>query len=151
MAIASSQRQAPSLVRAWIALVIVSWQRQARARQMVWIALGLLVLATAIVAMNSARQRYAGLDRWSSTTASAGSLTARPGWGMFHWRHPRGYGPTFDQFTHDGQLLFAAIHRDPSAIALDQAVFGAARAIVANSGFIVFSRWVVFSIFLSFL
>lgn len=168
----------PSALRAWCALVLISWQRQARARQMVWIALGLLALATAVVVINTARMRYGGLGHWnaarpmgtsevSTLSKSPGDRRAEPGasgngftgtvgssksgWGMYHWRHPRGFGPTFDQWNHDGQLLYGAVFRDPAAQAFEQAVFGAARVIVAESGFIVFARWMVFSIFLSFL
>lgn len=152
-ALATSQAAAkarPSLIRAWLALVVLSWQRQARARQMVWIATGLLVLATAVVGINTARTRIAGIGHWQIAPDTS-QLAARSGWGMYHWRHPRFSGPTFDQWTHDGQLVYSAAQHTPAALGIEQAVFGAARLVVAGSGLMVFARWVVFSIFLSFL
>ena len=44
----------PSLWRAWLYLVLLSWRRQARARQMVWIALGLLTFVAAMTAVATA-------------------------------------------------------------------------------------------------
>src|SRR3954470_21591393 len=91
--------------RAWWALVGLSWQRQARARQMVWLALGLLALATAVVAINTARVHVSGLDHWKSPSGGRGALAHKSGWGMYHWRYPPRQGPTFDQWNHDGQLI----------------------------------------------
>jgi ABC-2 type transport system permease protein len=45
-------------LRAWCYLVWLSWQRQARARQMVLIALGLLGLATALVALGTSQRTW---------------------------------------------------------------------------------------------
>jgi ABC-2 type transport system permease protein len=115
-------------VRAWLYLVRLSFQRQARAHQMVWIALILLGLTTSIVGVNTAAGR----------------------WGMNHWRSPRGMGLTFDQwwvaefwYTRVVPSLF------PPSVA--DAVLGAWQAVLGRSGFFVFSNWIVFSVFLSFL
>jgi hypothetical protein len=120
---------APSRLRAWLYLVWFSWQRQARARQMVWIALGLLAFAFVLVLLNTALGR----------------------WGMGHWRWPYRRGPTFTQWVNDTQVVVAALHPTPSGQALDAGILGSCRAILERSGFLVFARWTVFSIFLSFL
>lgn len=115
--------------RAWCYLVVLSWQRQARARQMVWIALGLLGFATALVAINTAAGR----------------------WGMHHWRSPPREGPTFRHWIDETELAVGLAHPGAGGQAVGQAVFGSARLILKESAFLVFSRWLVFSIFLSFL
>ena len=53
----------PRLWRAWCYLVLLSWQRQARARQMVWIALGLLAFSAALIAINTAADRWGAVPR----------------------------------------------------------------------------------------
>lgn len=105
-------------------------QRQARARQMVWIALSLLALTATVILLNTARGR----------------------WSMDHWRSPRGSGPNYDQWL-EGYTLIAATGTaaNPLAQGIGQATTGASRALLEQSGFSVFSRWVVYSVFLSFL
>jgi ABC-type transport system involved in multi-copper enzyme maturation permease subunit len=95
---------------------------------MVWIALILLALTTSIVGVNTAANR----------------------WGMNHWRSPRGTGLTFEQWWlaelwHTREI--------PSWIppSVPDAVLGAWQAVLERSGFFVFSNWIVFSVFLSFL
>jgi hypothetical protein len=119
----------PKAWRAWCFLVVLSWQRQARARQMVWIALGLLAFAASLVAINTASDR----------------------WGMHHWRFPRRTGPTFEEWIDRTELTVGFAQRSPTGHAVAHAVFGGARMLVRESAFLVFSRWLVFSIFLSFL
>ena len=118
----------PSLFRAWLYLVRLSWQRQARAHQMVWIALILLGLTTALVAVNTAAGR----------------------WGMDHWRAPQGSGLTFQQWW---LVEWWSPRRLPALVptAGPDAILGACQAVLDRSGFFVFSNWIVFSIFLSFL
>jgi ABC-type transport system involved in multi-copper enzyme maturation permease subunit len=130
-----------STVRAWWALVWLSWRRQAKARQMVWIALGLMVFAVTLVAINTAAGR----------------------WGMHHWRHPRRTGLDFLNWTSEVEIVTGAIHGSPGAQGIQHAILGACRVILtpdgrdvnghvlAVSAFQVFSSWVVFSIFLTFL
>src|SRR5947208_1931659 len=48
----------PSLWRAWLYLVLLSWRRQARAREMVWIALGLLAFTAAMTAIATASDQW---------------------------------------------------------------------------------------------
>src|SRR6185437_16274413 len=103
--------------------------RQARVRQMVWIALGLLVFAVLLVAINT----------------SAGS------WSMRHWRWPFRHGPTFLQWADEIQILTAALDPSAGGQGVQAALAASVRGIVDQSGFLIFSRWVVFSIFLSFL
>jgi hypothetical protein len=119
----------PSLLRAWCYLVWLSWLRQARVRQMVAIALVLLVFAALLVAIN----------------------TALGAWSMERWRWPYRQGPSYARWADQGQVLFASLARSPGGQGLTAAAFGSYRAVLDQSGFMVFSRFVVFSIFLSFL
>jgi hypothetical protein len=120
---------APSLARAWLYLVWLSWLRQARLRQMVAIALILLAFAVALVAINT------GLGAWT----------------MRGWRWPYRQGPTYAAWADQGQVLVGVLARSPAGPAAPASFFGSCRAILDQSGFMVFSRFVVFSIFLSFL
>jgi hypothetical protein len=107
--------------RAWCYLVLLSWQRQARARQMVWIAVGLLAFAVAVVAV----------------------LTAADFWRL----------PQLRTRVDRAQVTLGVVFHDPGGLALTAAFHGAAREVLRldESAFLLFSRWVVFSIFLSFL
>jgi hypothetical protein len=111
----------PSPWRAWCYLVLLSWQRQARARQMVWIALGLLAFAVALVAV----------------------LTAADFWHL----------PQLRSRVDRWQVAFRVLFHEPGGQALSNAVHEVARFVLGlnESAFLVYSRWVVFSIFLSFL
>jgi ABC-type transport system involved in multi-copper enzyme maturation permease subunit len=95
---------------------------------MVWIALILLGLTTALVAVNTAAGR----------------------WGMDHWRSPQGSGLTFQQWW---VVEWWNARRLPASMpsAGPDAILGAWQAVLDRSGFFVFSNWIVFSIFLSFL
>jgi ABC-type transport system involved in multi-copper enzyme maturation permease subunit len=123
-----AQEAGPSLLRAWGALVWLSLQRQARLRQMVAIALVLMLFAVALVAGN----------------------TALGAWSIRNWRKPYRVGPTFTEWTEYTAALYAAFG-PPGDRALPAAVLGSCQAIIDSSGFLVFSRYVVFLIFLSFL
>jgi len=117
--------QRPRALRAWLFLFWFCVRRQARVRQMVWIALGLLVLSATVV----------------------GLLTLANRWGMHHWRYPRRLGPTYEQW---GELLRALPSRPPASD-VRNAWVGAARTLVGQSGFLVFSKELVFLVYLSFL
>jgi len=131
----------PSLWRAWLALVSLSWRRQARARQMVWIALALLGFAIGLVTVFTARNR----------------------WGMEHWRTPGRTGPTYLQWADAVSVTSGLIHAAGSPPAVEAALIGASRVIMAPrltneqgqaislGGFQVFSQSMVFGLFLSFL
>jgi ABC-2 type transport system permease protein len=118
-----------SQTRAWCYLVWLSWRRQAQARQMVWIALGLLVFAVLLVVLNT----------------MAGT------WSMQRWRWPYRQGPTFVQWADEIQVLMSVTDHSAGGQGVQAALAAAVRGIVQESGFLVFSRWVVLSIFLTFL
>jgi ABC-2 type transport system permease protein len=116
-----------SPIRAWFYLVWLSWQRLARARQMVWMALGLLAIALLMVVVTTAQGR----------------------WGMHHWRM-KGRGPSYEQWTEEVQTLMAATSNS-TVLSLQAAVMGTCRAVLYQSGFYVFARWIIFSALLGFL
>ncbi len=118
----------PSLLRAWCALVWLSWLRQARLRQMVAIALILMVFAVALVA----------------------GQTALGNWSIRNWRYPYRQGPTLLEWSVESQVLYGLLHPSLGGDALPAAFLGSCRAVIDQSGFMVFSR-VIFLIFLSFL
>jgi ABC-2 type transport system permease protein len=114
-----------SATRAWLYVVWLCIQRQARARQMVWIALALLGLTATMVELNTLGNR----------------------WGMGHWRQPRGFGPSYNQWLS----LVSAVPMAPTGDSIRTAYTGASRLLLDRSGFFVFSNWIIFSVFLSFL
>jgi ABC-type transport system involved in multi-copper enzyme maturation permease subunit len=133
---------APSPLRAWCYLVVLSWQRQARVRQMVWIALALMGFSVVLVGLNTLGGR----------------------WGMGHWRGPRRSGQTWqewgklltyqqwvEQLAVSDAILSWSPAAGPAPTAPFHAISGAYAAVLDRSDFLVFSRVVVFSIFLSFL
>jgi ABC-type transport system involved in multi-copper enzyme maturation permease subunit len=120
---------APSRARAWCFLVYLCWQRQLRSQLTVWFALILLVF----------------------TTAAIGLVTAMDRWGMHHWREPRGRGPNYQAYLDAVQEVRLKAPASPSTAAIQHAVVNGYEAVLRESGFFVFSRWIVFSIFLSFL
>jgi len=114
----------PSPFRAWFYLVLLSCQRQARSRQMVWIALILLGLSTAFITVNTAAGR----------------------WGMDHWRTRETNGLTINDWLQAARRI-SLIH--PSAGT--DTIFGVLSAALNRSALYVFSDWIVFRTFLSFL
>lgn len=118
----------PSPWRAWCYLVWLSWQRQARARQLVWIALALLAVSVGLVGLRSLRGP----------------------WGMQTWHSPR-RGPTYQDWTVELNGLLALTARSPAGAAAPDAVLGASRGVLVRSDVLVFTRAVVFTIFISFL
>jgi len=96
---------------------------------MVWIALGLLVFAVLMVIFNTMA------DRWS----------------MQRWRWPYRTGPTFAQWADEIQVLLSVTDHSASGQGVQAALAASVRGIVQRSEFMVFSRWVVFSIYLTFL
>jgi ABC-2 type transport system permease protein len=119
----------PSAMRAFFYLIWLSFQRQVRAHVMVWIAFGLLVLSLLIVGINAQAGRFS----------------------MAHWRTPRGKGPTNAERLEYYQLI-ASLPFEPGLNAGPQMAHGAMQvAINEASGFFVFSEWVVFILFSTFL
>jgi ABC-type transport system involved in multi-copper enzyme maturation permease subunit len=125
----ADQTVEPSLWRAWFALVRLSFLRQARAHLMVWIALGLFGLTFLIVIANTQAGR----------------------WSMAHWTHPRGKGISYAQHVENVGLAGMLLWQSPDA-AIQHMAHGAYRtAVMEGSGFFVFSEWIVFAIFTTFL
>jgi ABC-2 type transport system permease protein len=116
-----------SPVRGWFYLIWLSLRRQAQARQMVWIALGLLLFTVLLVAIFSAM--------------GAGN--------MRNWRWPFRRGPTFMQWADAIQVVMSVPDASAEHQGIQAAIAAAVRAIVMNSDFSVFSRWVF--LFLGFL
>lgn len=119
----------PQPWRAWTALVWLSLQRQARMRQMVWIAVGLLLFSFVLVSV----------------------LTAANTWTSKRVRAPRRSGPTLVEWVGAGQVLGGLAHPSAGGQAVTGALFGASGAILGESDFLVYSSFVVFFLFLSFL
>ncbi len=118
-----------STTRAFFFLIWLSFQRQARAHLMVWISLGLLGLSLLIVGINT----------------SAGRMS------MAHWRMPRGKGLNQKERL---QVFNAAASRvQPPGINVGPQIVldGLDAAIVHGSGIFVFTDWVVFRLFATFL
>ncbi len=103
------------------------WQ-QARARILVIGALLLLLLVSAIVAL----------------------LTANGLWTMRHWRQKRRL-PRFNHYLKVTKTIPAPIYAGTPGAAIHQAITGAYDAALMDSGFHVFSRALVFTIFTTFL
>jgi ABC-type transport system involved in multi-copper enzyme maturation permease subunit len=121
--------QAPAApLRAWLALIRLSIRRQARVRQMVWIALALLALTVFFVSLNTF------LGRWTLTD-----------------RRARPYSATNRELLLVMSKEQAALGRVEPASAIEWAVIGSVSAALDHSGFLMFSRWVVFAIFQTFL
>lgn len=96
---------------------------------MVWIALILLAFTATVVVMNTAGQR----------------------WWMGHWRFPRRVGPTFEFTVTTYQYARRILPWNPVEAALHDAALSATHAVLNESGFYVFTTWIVYSVFLSFL
>jgi ABC-type transport system involved in multi-copper enzyme maturation permease subunit len=105
---------------------------------MVWIALALMGLSVILVLLNTAGGR----------------------WGMGHWRGPRRPGqtwqewnamPTYRQYVEQMVAVRMAMPGQAPAGAIQDSIGAACGAVLDRSDFLVFSRVVVFSVFLSFL
>ncbi len=119
----------PSALRAWGALVWMSFQRQWRARQMVWIALALLGFTTIVVALNTVQ------DRWS----------------MQYWKMQGRFGPTLQEYVANNEAVWNVFPFPSPASSIGKALNGVNGAILLRSDFMVFTRGFVFLIFFSFL
>ncbi len=159
-----------SSLRAWFALLGHCLQRQARAHQMVWIALGLLALTAALVAINTAADRW-GMRHWrywlpmaATTKDSRTAHSYGPGPAASQLPPPKptpsservrlsydAAGTTLQTAPAMVQAVTPASATPALDVAILQAVGTAARAALDQTGFFVFSTWVVFSIFCGFL
>jgi hypothetical protein len=97
---------------------------------MVWISLVLLGLTALLVHFNTSHER----------------------WSMAHWRSPRRVGPTFAQHLVNVELIGQTPWLTTPGDALHFAVVGAWGALThVASGLAIFSNWIVFSLFATFL
>jgi ABC-type transport system involved in multi-copper enzyme maturation permease subunit len=151
--------QSPHVLRAWCYLVWLCFQRQARARQMIWIALGLLAVTAVLVTLATLDQRWSmSYWRWGWVSSPGFSVDsdAKGGPGTTSARAP---GPgnvhvvvqTYGQAAEGLQKLAASLPGPAPAVALEHALGSVAQVMVHDAGFYLFSRWVVFSWFVSFL
>ncbi len=138
-ALRTSHSEAPSAWRAWCYLVWLSWQRQARARQMVWIAVGLLAFTAAVVAVNTAGNRW-DMHNWRWNGPSLGTAPPSP-----YQRH------TLGMALDEGQTMLAFLPRPQGVPALDLSAAAAAQSVLNQSAFLVFTQNFVFNVFLPFL
>ena len=122
------QSELRNAARAWVALVALSIRRQARMRQMVAVALALLGLAVLFVSL----------------------VTATGSWKLTD-RRPRPRDPTYRQTVELVIMLQVPQAGNLAASSLELAVAGSVGTALDHSAFLVFSRWVVFAIFQSFL
>lgn len=141
-----------SLIRAWFAVVAISLRRQARLRQMVWIALGLLALATLfVVAMRFDPMRKAFYQRTSLLASTGVTNTSESALGMAYRRFPNRDGVAILDLDVYYVVETAALPLDPSLGAIQRMGAGVFTAAVKGSTVVAFARWVIFSLFVSFL
>lgn len=119
----------PSAWRAWTYLVWLSFQRQARAHLMLWIALGLLGLSLVIVFANTSAGR----------------------WNMAHWTYPRGKGPTYGKYLEHIERVGLLPWHAPDIGVHHMVEASLNVALYQGTGFFVFSDWIVFQLFTTFL
>lgn len=140
-------------MRAWCYLVWFCFQRQARARQMVWIALALLAFTTILVGLNTAAGRW-GMRHWRWTFG----LPENRGVPNDGKEAPKAVPPfavpvvlTWQEIADEAGAVGKGLPAASPALAGQQLITSMYGALLDRSGFSVFSTWIVFSIFLSFL
>lgn len=141
-----------SPVRAWFALVALSIRRQARMRQMVWIAVGLLGLVLAnVIGSRIFAARAAAVHQPNYLGQAATEQRYRDNWGMLSWRFPRRIGHTYGDISIQMAVVNQTVPWSPMAGAVNRMAAGTFEAALQSSRFLIFARWVLFSLFLSFL
>jgi len=118
----------PSVLRAWLALVRLSFVRQARMRLMVWIALILMAINVGIVL----------------------SITQFGSWTQTDNR-PRRRAPTYRQSVERLVAPRTVLGGNPMAGAVQDAVSASVSAALQTSGFRIFTVNVIFAVFQQFL
>jgi ABC-type transport system involved in multi-copper enzyme maturation permease subunit len=144
---------APSLLRAWLALVGLSIRRQARMRQMVWIALGLLGLVlVSVLGRRFIPNRPWIPNRPQLLSPAATEARDHDPWGQFSWRFPR-RDPrmTYGDYSVALNVLAEATPIRPEAAAIVRMAAASFEAILQTSRFQIFASRVLFSLFVSFL
>jgi ABC-type transport system involved in multi-copper enzyme maturation permease subunit len=127
---------APSLWRAWIYLVVLSWRRQLRMRQTVWIAGALLLFTATFVSIMTASNR----------------------WGMRHWWYrfrtnegePRLYR-TYNDIANESQWLLLATPRPVGLSNVEHALTAGVQVILDEAPFRNFTNVLVLTVLLPFL
>jgi ABC-2 type transport system permease protein len=76
---------------------------------------------------------------------------AHNGWSMETWRYPRRFGPQFRELANTYSGLSEPLPARPETAAVQSLAAGSFQAILRASQFVLFARWVMFSLFLSFL
>jgi len=150
-------------LRAWLYLVVLCLQRQRRNRQMVWMALGLLALTTLVVALSSATgwmdmKQWPWWIRYAPPTESIAET--RTGYGPRNSKL-QSYGQsqqpiyyrfvTYDEAVRQTELLPRLVPWPTPAVPIEDAIAASCRALLNRTGFMVFSKNFVFTVFLSFL
>ncbi|MFL5340488.1 MAG: ABC transporter permease [Gemmataceae bacterium] len=145
--------RSPSLspLRAWGELVLLSVRRQARMRQMVWIALALLSLVVLAVGM------VTYFETWELTNRRARLPFVRPtSTKSAPQQQPTGPPPPTPRYRpltymQTVEATNATLMRMGATDAVGSAIMAGVRAALPKTAFVIFSRWVVFAIFQSFL
>jgi hypothetical protein len=125
---------------------------------MVWIALGLLFFLTFVIALNTRAGRWS-MSYWRYPFRAGPSYAA---WTLFLQHAPsealrnegadglvprlRKPSDTWHEILRNGMVV-----QDPAIDRVQFAVGGACQAVLDQSGFFVFSNWIVFSVFTTFL
>ena len=117
-----------SIARAWLELVWLSLRRQARMRQMLMVAVSLMILAVVLVAV----------------------ISYFRGWSL-HGSRPRPRAPTYQQSVYHIKAARMMAAPNDSLGGLLDAIDSSVQTSLDHSAFLVFSRWIVFAIFQSFL
>lgn len=142
----------PSSGRAFLALTLFCLHRQARARQMVWIALALLAFTTVVVAIVSAAGGWGtGHFRYVVPTTRSWAAGARPGGANWQRIEYSARVIRLDDAAREMQTWPTLGVWPAPAAAIGSAYAASFRAIVDRSGFTVFSNWLIFPVFVSFL
>jgi len=142
-----------SPLRAWFALLALSFRRQLRARQMLFVAFGLLLIAVAMVGVRTARIGWNKTNErfvYRPKAPPRNSLTQfsdRPKFDAKTDRVITTYGAAVDSVATWSALSPAM----PSVNSLTAALHGGLRGMLNHSGLHVFTRVMMFSLFLGFL
>ena len=133
-----------SALRAFSALVALTFRRQWRVRSLGWVTVGLLALMAAVVAVVSH-----GPVGWR--------LEDRPTF-VADLRNPyTGVRMTYHQYGEERLTFYQMLPGPPDAFGMRAALFAPYRAVMADPkflndwAFLNFSRWVVFGVYLGFL
>ncbi|HLW66537.1 MAG TPA: ABC transporter permease subunit [Gemmataceae bacterium] len=116
------------VARAWLELVWLSIRRQARMRQMLVVAVALMILAVVLVSV------ITFFGRWT-----------------LHNNRPRPRSPTYQQSVYHIKAARMMAAPNDSFGALLDGIGASVQTALDHGAFVVFSRWIVFAIFQSFL